>query len=93
MAATPGALVEQLTFNVSPGQTSNPLTQASVRQAIAMCIDAQAVAEAAWRGLAGLAGSYLPPGHPLFREDGFAPDHRSRCGTGDAGGSRLGDGR
>ena len=73
LAATPGALVEQLTFNVSTGQTSNPLAQASVRQAIAACIDAQAVAEAAWRGLAGQAGSYLPSGHPLFREEASPP--------------------
>ena len=73
VAAVPGALVEQLTFNVSPGQTSNPLTQASVRQAVAMCIDSQAVAEAAWRGLAGVAGSYLPPGHPLLNADAAPP--------------------
>jgi peptide/nickel transport system substrate-binding protein len=73
LAATPGALVEQLTFNVSPTQTSNPLTSHSVRQAIATCIDAQAVAEAAWRGLAGQAVSYLPSSHPLFSEDASLP--------------------
>ena len=72
-ATTTGALVEQLTFNVSPGQASNPLTQASVRQAVAMCLDAQAVADAAWRGLAGVTGSYLPPGHPLLNEDASPP--------------------
>jgi peptide/nickel transport system substrate-binding protein len=73
VAATPGALVEQLTFNVSPGQTSNPLVQPGVRQAVAMCIDAHAVADAAWRGLAGLASSYLPPGHPLINADAPFP--------------------
>jgi peptide/nickel transport system substrate-binding protein len=73
VAATPGALVEQLTFNVSLGQKSNPLVQASVRQAVAMCIDAQAVADAAWRGLAGTARSYLPPGHPLLNENASPP--------------------
>jgi len=73
VASTPGALVEQLTFNLSPGQTSNPLTQASVRQAVAMCLDAQAVADAAWRGLASQARSYLPTGHPLLNEDVLPP--------------------
>jgi peptide/nickel transport system substrate-binding protein len=69
VASTPGALVEQLTFNVSAGQAANPLAQPNVRKAVALCIDAQAVADAAWRGLAGRATTYLPPGHPLFNPD------------------------
>jgi peptide/nickel transport system substrate-binding protein len=73
IASTPGALVEQMTFNVSPGQASNPLSQESLRKAVAMCLDAQAVADAAWRGLAGMTGSYLPPGHPLLNEDAAPP--------------------
>ena len=65
VVSTPGVLVEQLTFNVRPGQRDNPLAQPAVRTAVAMCLDRQALAQATWRGLAGLAKSYLPPAHPL----------------------------
>jgi peptide/nickel transport system substrate-binding protein len=50
---------------VRPGQRDNPLAQPAVRTAVAMCLDRQALAQATWRGLAGLARSYLPPAHPL----------------------------
>ena len=69
MASTPGSLVEQLTFNVRPGPRSNPLAQRVVRQAAAMCLDRAALAEATWRGLAGVTQSYLPPAHPCYEAD------------------------
>jgi len=73
MASTPGSLVEQLTFNVRPGSPSNPLAQTAVRQAVAMCLDRAALAEATWRGLEGLTQTYLPPAHPLYDADPSPP--------------------
>ena len=73
LASTPGSLVEQLTFNVRPGPGSNPLAQVVVRKAIAMCLDRAALAEAAWRGLAGVTQTYLPPAHPLYDADPALP--------------------
>lgn len=73
MASTPGSLVEQMTFNVRPGPRSNPLAQRVVRQAAAMCLDRAALAEAAWRGLAGVTQSYLPPAHPRYDADPAPP--------------------
>lgn len=69
VVSTPGVLVEQLTFNVRSGQRDHPLAQAAVRTAVAMCLDRQALALAAWRGLAGAADSYLPPSHPMAISD------------------------
>jgi peptide/nickel transport system substrate-binding protein len=80
MATTPGSLVEQMTFNVRQGQQSNPLSASGVRQAVAMCLDVQAVADAAWRGLAGVTRSYLPPAHPLADDDP-APPSTDRAGA------------
>lgn len=73
VAAVPGALVEQMTFNLTSGQTSDPLLSLDVRRAVAMCLDPQGVAQAAWRGLAGEAHGYLPLGHPLQVEDSASP--------------------
>jgi peptide/nickel transport system substrate-binding protein len=79
-ATTPGSLVEQMTFNLGRGQAANPLTDVRVRRAVAMCLDVQAVADAAWRGLAGVTGSYLPPAHPLANT-GAAPPSTDRAGA------------
>ena len=73
VVSTPGVLVEQLTFNVRAGQRDNPLAQPAVRTAVAMCVDKEALAQATWRGLAGLAKTYLPPAHPLAAPDPAAP--------------------
>jgi len=67
--STPGVLVEQLTFNVRAGQRDNPLAQPAVRSAVAMCLDKEALAQATWRGLAGVAETILPPAHPLEAPD------------------------
>ena len=79
-ATTPGSLVEHMTFNLIRGQPANPLTEVRARQAVAMCLDVQAVADAAWRGLAGVAHSYLPPTHPLA-DGGAAPLSTDRAGA------------
>src|SRR3990172_2870014 len=68
-----GSLVEQMTFNLGRGQDANPLTELKVRRAVAMCLDVQAVADAAWRGLAGAAHSYLPAAHPLANRAAVPP--------------------
>ncbi len=73
VVSTPGVLVEQLTFNVRAGQRDNPLAQPGVRMAVAMCLDRGALAQATWRGLAGVATTYLPPAHPLADPDGATP--------------------
>ncbi len=73
MASTPGSLVEQMTFNVRPGARSTLLAQAVVRKAVAMCLDRAALAEATWRGLAGVTQSYLPPAHPRYDADPAPP--------------------
>jgi peptide/nickel transport system substrate-binding protein len=39
---------------------------ARVRQAIAMCIDRQALVESVMNGLSSVVDTYLPPEHPLF---------------------------
>ena len=72
-ATTPGSLVEQMTFNLGRGQTATPLTDPRVRRAVAMCLDVPAVADAAWRGLAGVAHSYLPASHPLANAAAVPP--------------------
>jgi len=79
-ATTPGSLVEQMTFNLAAGQAVSPLTDVRVRQAVAMCLDVQAVAEGAWRGLAGVARSYLPPTHPMA-DASAAPPSTDRAGA------------
>ena len=43
--------------------------EARTRQAIAMCMDRQAIVEAVMHGLSEVVDTYLPPAHPLFNPE------------------------
>jgi peptide/nickel transport system substrate-binding protein len=62
---------EYLNFGVDPVsgyEGSRFLTQMEVRQAIAMCIDREAMMDEITRGLGVVPDSYVPPEHPLHPE-------------------------
>ena len=60
------------------GQRPNFFAQKEVRQAVAMCIDRQAISENLFFGLAAVPDSYVPPDHPLYnpevRKYAYNPD-------------------
>jgi peptide/nickel transport system substrate-binding protein len=63
-------LFEHLDFNVQP--TNRPhdfLVDVRVRQAIAYCLDRQAIIDEVWYGLSTPPDSFIPPEHPLYNPD------------------------
>jgi peptide/nickel transport system substrate-binding protein len=61
---------EHLDFNLQP--ISRPfafLADVSVRQAVAYCLDRQAIIDEVWYGLSAPPDSFIPPEHPLFNPD------------------------
>lgn len=74
-AVAVGTAWESLTLNVQPKSTDPYIPPVSIfgekttRQAIAACIDRQAIAEAVWNGKAQVAGSYVAVANPLFNAE------------------------
>ncbi|MCP3884683.1 MAG: hypothetical protein GY700_04240, partial [Propionibacteriaceae bacterium] len=70
--STPDARWELLAFGISPAinyDRPDFFEDVKVRQAIALCIDRQAVANQVTGLSAQALHSYLPPGHPLYAGD------------------------
>jgi peptide/nickel transport system substrate-binding protein len=77
-----GTVWEQLDFNIQPaesilnngafagwdqdGNGQGPFGDVHLRQAIAMCLDRQAVVNTVFLGKSLVPDTYLPPNHPLF---------------------------
>ncbi len=70
------SVMEQLAFGIKPAEYDNGYNPAydrpdffsdqRVRQAVAMCIDRQAIVDEVLMGLSSVPASYVPTGHPLF---------------------------
>jgi len=61
---------EHLDFNLQP--VSRPfafLADVSVRQAVAYCLDRQAIIDEVWYGLSSPPNSFIPPEHPLYNPE------------------------
>jgi peptide/nickel transport system substrate-binding protein len=61
---------EHLDFNLQP--VNRPfafLADVSVRQAVAYCLDRQAIIDEVWYGLSGPPDSFIPPDHPLYNPE------------------------
>lgn len=72
LAWAPGPLVERIDFNmdpIGPISTSNLFQDEMTRQALAGCIDRQALVDEVLGGLGQLTDSYLPRDHPLYVEN------------------------
>jgi peptide/nickel transport system substrate-binding protein len=78
----PEPVFEQLSFNAEPAEDypgfagtvraadGGPVfADARVRQAIAHCLDRQALVDQGLRGAAVIPNTYAPPGHPLYAGD------------------------
>jgi peptide/nickel transport system substrate-binding protein len=71
VASAPGSELETLNFGIDPAsdyEGPDFLAQAEVRQAIAMCVDREAIVEEITDGRGVVPDSYLPSGHPLYPE-------------------------
>ena len=63
-------LFEHLDFNLQPiGRPLPLLADIGVRQAVAYCLDRQAIIDEVWHGLSTPPDSFLPPEHPLYNPD------------------------
>lgn len=63
---------EHLAFGIAPAPGYNRpdfFSDARVRQAIAQCIDRQAIVDELTFGMGQVADAYLPPDHPLYEAD------------------------
>ncbi len=72
LAVAPSEAWEHLEFGVVPVSTYNRpdfFGDVRVRQAIAQCVDRQALVDEATMGLGRIADSYVLPDHPLFAGD------------------------
>ena len=72
VVATPGTTWENLAFGITPARTYRRpdfFGDVRTRQAIAQCIDRQAMVEEATYGLGAVADVYIPPDHPLYAGD------------------------
>jgi peptide/nickel transport system substrate-binding protein len=61
---------EHLDFNLQP--VSRPfafLADVNVRQAVAYCLDRQAIIDEVWYGLSAPPSSFIPPEHPLYNPE------------------------
>jgi peptide/nickel transport system substrate-binding protein len=68
LASTAGTVIERLDFNITKNSSVDSISLFSdvrMRQAIAGCIDRQALVEEVAFGLSVVPDSYLPPSHPL----------------------------
>jgi len=75
VASAPGDGWEHLNFNLDPApgyESPAFFADVDVRQAVAMCIDRQAIVEEVAYGRSVVPDTYLPPGHPLYPEGGLA---------------------
>jgi peptide/nickel transport system substrate-binding protein len=54
---------------VAPGSTVGPFGDLRLRQAVAQCIDRQALVDTVMYGQSIVLDTYLPPNHPLFNAD------------------------
>ena len=69
VVASPGDIWEHLEFGIVPVRTynrANFLGDARVRQAIAQCVDRQAMVDEVTFGRGQVADDYIPPQHPLY---------------------------
>jgi len=78
VASTP--IMEHLDFGVTPSTeyaANRPdwFGDAAVRQAIAQCIDRQALLDSIYAGFGEAMYAYVPAGHPLFPEDGIIREY------------------
>jgi peptide/nickel transport system substrate-binding protein len=66
-----GIAWELAAFGIGTLDSQRPdfFAQKEVRQAIAMCVDRQAIVENLFFGLAAVPDSYVPPAHPLYNPD------------------------
>jgi peptide/nickel transport system substrate-binding protein len=63
----PNGFFEHLDFNLQPlNRASTPLADPHVRQAVAHCLDRQAIIDEVLFGLSAPPDSFLPPEHPLY---------------------------
>jgi peptide/nickel transport system substrate-binding protein len=72
IASTPGTVIERIDFNITKNSSFESISlfaDVRTRQAIAGCIDRQAIMEEATFGLSVILDSYLPPTHPLHSSD------------------------
>lgn len=62
---------EQLALGIVPFEENRPdwFSDIRVRQAIAMCIDRETIADTVWHGLVEPAHSYISPSHPFYPDD------------------------
>jgi peptide/nickel transport system substrate-binding protein len=76
LLAAPATGMARLSFGIRPNETYADrgfFADRRVREAIALCVDRQAMNdEVAW-GLSALPGTYLPPAHPLYPEPDVKP--------------------
>ncbi len=75
VASAPGVGWEHINFNLDPAPGYEPpafFADVDVRQAVAMCIDRQAIVEEVAYGRSVVPDTYVPPGHPLYPEGGLA---------------------
>lgn len=75
VASAPGEGWEHLSFSLDPvSNYGRPafFGNVEVRQAVAQCIDRQALVDEITYGRSVVPDSYLPPGHPLYPEGGLA---------------------
>jgi peptide/nickel transport system substrate-binding protein len=75
VASAPGGGWEHLSFGLDPVPGyEHPafFADVKVRQAVALCVDRQAIVDEITYGRSVVPDSYLPPGHPLYPESGLA---------------------
>jgi peptide/nickel transport system substrate-binding protein len=85
LASVPGSQIARLDFNLAAplGDTGvTALGDPALREALAGCIDREGLASGLSLGMAPVAESYLPVGHPLYAAgDGFPPFDQARAET------------
>ncbi len=72
LVSAPGNGWEHIDFGIAPAsdyRRPDFFGDARVRQAIAQCIDRQAIVDEVTYGRGSISDSYLPPGHPLYPDD------------------------
>ncbi len=75
LVATPDSTWENLLFGINPASTYRRpdfFEDVRVRQAIAQCVDRQAMVDEVTFGLGRVADVYIPPDHPLYAGDRLA---------------------
>ncbi|HLF89602.1 MAG TPA: ABC transporter substrate-binding protein [Anaerolineales bacterium] len=89
LIASPGATWEHADFGITPvtydnsyqfGDRPDFFGDVRTRQAIAMCMDREAVADAIYLELSEVVHSYIPDSHPLFNADAPQYDFNPQAG-------------